>query len=190
MRLDTNFRLEKACASGPGRYSMESAFLDTEDEGAPKLVATDGRILAVVPLDPEEVEEGETSGPVTVEALREARKPARRLPNGLGARIVANGGLEIGRPQEPVTLPRPEGGEFPRWRAVVKDNSGGFRVAFNPRILLALAEAIGSPNGLALTFAPGKKATTHPIRVDPCGEHARTGADPAFGIIMPITVDG
>ena len=88
MKLAKTCKVFKAAAKDASRYAVNDVWLETEGEGAPCLVATDGRGIAVVPVG--EIEPGETAGPISAKAIQEACKG-----KGDTARVVANGSVEV-----------------------------------------------------------------------------------------------
>ena len=97
-----------AAASGDARsYLNNTAYLEGD-----KLVATDGSMMAVVPV---EREPEDTDGFVQTEALKKAFKLAKPLP----PMIKANGGLQF---VDGSTMPREtkDGAKYPAWDLIMK----------------------------------------------------------------------
>src|SRR3972149_4290860 len=63
-----NSKIENTVAKKDVRYYLNDAWLDVEKK---RLVSTNGHICAIVPV---EVDDGDTTGPVSVEVLKQARK--------------------------------------------------------------------------------------------------------------------
>jgi len=157
------------------------------DQANQCLVAADGFILAVVPV---EAEESDAGGHVPLEAVKEARKATKGR-----AYLEAKDGL--------VSLPFAEGREwerpgwpFPDYRQIVPDvDEDCVRVTFDARRLMQLAEALCEeencakrPNGknrdifgVTLTFKPDGVS---PVLVHPLHEPNKPKG--RFGVIMPM----
>lgn len=170
-----------------GRYAMQHARLELsplepasegEDNKEGTLVVTDGHRLVVVPV---ELDEHDAEGFVS----REAFDAAVKADKGRAAvSLEANGSLKL---RNGATFPRPEGGEFPRWRAVMprykRGDEGTTTIAFNARQLAEIA-AVLSPetDHVVLTVKPNDKGEyVLPFLVK--------GAGPGVGVLMPITID-
>lgn len=192
MQLEKRFRLHKATTKEANRYAMDAVSVELATDGDPVqvigeerpalAVATNGRILAVVPVG---LEEGDEPGFLPRQALVEACKGSKGQP----ATIRANGSIEVVSGKNLTVHERPDAdAEFPRWRAIFPERSklGAFRVSFNPRYLLDLAEAIGvgaEHPAVHLTFQRKGKGLDAgaPIHVD-----SGTGG---VGVLMPITIE-
>lgn len=163
--------IEKAVEKNNFRPALGNVLLDCDEE-QPQLVATDGCILAVVPVDATKDE----AGLISPDVLKEARKAAPKKAEQ--AEITCNGTLSLpdGR-----VYPRPdlEGLKFPTWRAVLPKNDGHtFTIGLNAELLQRLADALGN-DVVTLTF-----------NLDaPLGAIAVKGKE-GYGAIMPVRVDG
>lgn len=168
MNLDTIHKgILKVCPKQASRYAMNHLHLDAtrresgSGEARGTLYATDGRILASVPVT---LGDEDVSGFVTVDALAHASKVPVGGRRSLSAHVSANGVLKTvdGR-----TFPRPTEGEFPRVQAVLDTlpelgGEGTFSVTLDPELLATLAGAVGASKdsrGVTLTFkaAPAKE---------------------------------
>lgn len=174
MKIHKDCKIELAASRDQTRYSITEPYLDMTKE--PVMVATNGAIMAVVPV---ETEEGDASGFVTGEALKAERKAK------LG--MLCNGELKVaGGP----TFSRPDNGAFPNWRTVLpdKDREVVFQVGINVKMLWELCQAIGCETA-QLEFANSEDG----IIVKPTSVNSRNtmhtsklAANPdAYGVIMP-----
>lgn len=195
MLLKSHYKaLAKVAAREDGRYAMSKLLLD-----GPNLVATDGRRLAVVPV---ERDTDDTDGFVTQEAILAAYK-AKKRP----AALIANGNLKA--PLANFTQTRPEGGAdtFPRYKAVVptfnEGDEGTVTIALNADLLAGLQDALCEEGGygLRLTLKVGlerprtrdgkelPKDMTHaadsPMLVVPINADGRTQG---YGVLMPMSM--
>ena len=130
-------KLELAVDNSKGSYRpvLTQAHLDVETS---RLMATNGHILAVVPVD---VEPGDVSGPVSIDAIKAARKTDKRCEQ---YEIKCNGSLELSDGQ---SFPRE--GEFPQYPDVDSvsrqvDKPADFTINLNAELLYKLAQAIGA----------------------------------------------
>lgn len=170
MKIAKEARIEKMVypAKGVGREVLKHVYVEQDGEGKPVAVATDGRMLACVPV---ELEPGDTAGLVTVEALTQARKLAR---SGEMAQVEANGCLKLANG---ATLPRPEL-QYPNWRQVVPQGEPRFRFALSAERLLAIAQALGAKESqVVLEFTD----ELSPVRVRAVGCNSE-----ALGVLMPV----
>lgn len=172
MKLTQN-EIERAAAKGDIRPYMNHVHLDA---AAQRLVATNGHILAVVPV---EVEEGDTAGPIPAEAFPAARKAAG---SHFEPAMQANGSVVL---QNGATMPRPSAadiGPFPAWEKLVERfQPSGVSVTFNAELLYELARAL-TPKGSKY----GRVITLHLSASEPDKSAMKVeGANGAFGLLMP-----
>lgn len=191
MLIDRKYEVAKVPPKQPGRYAMQHLHLNVERK---TLTATDGRVLAIVPVQPDE---HDATGLVPVDAIKAAFKaPPAHLRKQDQARVEANGcvvaHVEGGR----LESVRPDG-EFPRYEAVIDRDTFGasdtLKIGLNAKLLYALAQALGAEEGaITLHIKPEKNHSNawgegrkylHPI-----GVKAHNSPD-AIGCIMPITLD-
>ena len=188
MWIPRNAKIEAAVCPDQFRYGLTHIRVDCQGP-SPVLVATNGNILAVVPV---ELEPGDTEGDLPAAVVAEARKACGRKVERFS--VKANGHIEYATKVGTVTLPRKEFGRFPDWRSVVPDAdrltvgpSKDFRVGIDPSLLLSVSEAIGAGR-VELRFG----GALDPILVYPCaGPHNDTAewrAPKAWGIIMPVRI--
>lgn len=170
MKLAKSAKIEACVSKGKYRPVLQDVWLDVENK---VVVSADGRCMAVLPV---EVGEHDTTGKLTEEALKAARKLAR----GNTIEIKCNGAFKLANG---ATLPRHvTEDKFPNWKQVIPDNAGGFTVAFDARLLVKIQEAFGS-EFVQLTFHP-KDGELGAIAVKPNGKEM--ACDPAaYGVLMP-----
>jgi DNA polymerase III sliding clamp (beta) subunit (PCNA family) len=172
MKLNTKCKIESAASKDKTRYSITAPWLDIDENGA-KVIATDGRIMAVVPV---QVNETDKSCHLSIDALKASRKGR-----------LASGEIDTSGEMQQVTgggaFPREDLGNAPNWRQVMPEEKAPvFTVALNPALLARLAEAMGT-DAVKLEFT----SETSPIRVTPTsGGNGTSVAEPgAVGVIMP-----
>lgn len=126
-----NTEIERAAADGDIRAYLNHVHLDVEGKC---VVASDGMVLAMVPV---EVDEEDTTGPITKDAIKHARKGAKKAE----ATILANGSLRM--PLAGVTLDRPTGeGTFPDYRRVLVTDEDLPTICLDADLLSDLASAM------------------------------------------------
>lgn len=179
MRIPPTALLEKVCSHPKAvRPLLERPYLDATDPENPVAVATNGRLMAVIPVKADATE----SGYLSIAALKQARKSKAKdggvsITFGANRAHVLENGMQL--PREDV-----EGSQFPLWRNCVpaSDRPITLRLSLNPSTLLALAEAIGSGEGVTLEIHDEKS----PVIVRPLAAKARESLiRGAFGVFMP-----
>lgn len=187
MKLPKQILIEKACSGDAERPVLNSVYLaldGTGPNGPACLLATNGRIAAVVPVmaDP-----SDTAGYVTADALKAARKCAGKLET---AAFSANVVLKMLDGQE---FARPDHGRYPNMDAAIPKDETKWSVSLDPELLYSLAQAIGASRGVTLEFCGEGKAVRVKPMLNPRAETAKgahAGYAPAcvdaLGLIMPI----
>jgi len=189
MKLHKDIKIESVCSKDKARYAISEPYLDITD-GNGTLVSTNGKALAVVPVD---INEHDVAGYVCADGLKAARKAASKRGD---AELTANGDIRLANG---LAMPRTgNAGEcnYPNWKAVIPDFTGKqtVSIAIDAAMLMDLAKAIGT-QGVKLTFAvddTGKPAGTA-IKVTPTSAgvfgSVKPACDNAHGIIMPIRTE-
>jgi len=120
------------------RAVLYEPYLDVETS---LIVATNGHILAACPV---ELDEGDTSGVVSTDAIKAAIKDCPVKERDLKtASIKANGALEL---DNGATYPRVNNGTFPQYQRVIPDKGKAEMViSFDAKLLKDLADAINTP---------------------------------------------
>jgi len=190
MRFDKRYKIHQAAAKESGRYQVDSIKLDQADTEHPVLVATTGRICAVVPCT---TVAADTDGMIPRLAIAEAVKGKqlhqaellRAEPQPDGTEMV-----DVYQAGKLTSSHKVAGGNFPKWQQVVPaKESDDLVLCLNPYILADLAKAIGAPStalGVELRIKLKREKgalevdTDKPIRVQPIE------ADDAYGVIMPV----
>lgn len=174
MTIPPTALLEKVCAHPKQqRPLLERPYLDTSDAAHPVVVATDGRRMAVVPVQAEATEEGY----IGIAALKQARKADGSITFGPNRVHVLTNGMQFPREDK-------EGSVYPKWRNVLPatDRLIAMRLSLDPSALLAIAEAIDSAGGVTLEIEDPSK----PIIVRPLRSKTRRGIIAgAYGAMMP-----
>ena len=181
MKMDKSHKIENCISPDTTREHLCKAYLDTEKK---RLVATDGHMMAVVPVI---VEEGDVSGFVTADAI----KTARKVKVNPEVSIHCNGALAI---DNGPTFARPTDGQFPPYEQVMPEyrqgDAGTITIGLNAGYLHDLMQALGSPKS-------GIVSLTIPVKVGEDGK-LDAGLEPivvgtsnaggAVGVLMPARV--
>lgn len=180
MKIASCFRPE-LCVSNDIE-NLAAARLDTDCPGDARLVATNNLMLVAVPVT---LEDGDTAGPVSLEALAVARKAAGKRASEIA--LVANSLYTL---PDGFTMPRNlDVAPFPQWRQSVPAYKPGaeetMTIGLDVRLLALVVKAMsGSGDGRCfLTFPltrPGCDMI-QPIRVEVKGEGCR-----AIGVLAPV----
>jgi len=167
MRIDKKYHLDKAVSRDPSRESLQNIW--TSQRHA---FATNGRILAAVPIDQEM---DDTSGWLTIEAL----KLARRASKGSDSVVISlNGQMNL---PGGVTLPRPTETRFPHVFRLLRSafTDRNMRIALNAGNLKDLADSIGSEEVVLEVGKPEEVILIRPIQE----------SNSACGLLMPVRLN-
>lgn len=181
MKLPKNCKIESAVSKDKTRHSITEPYLDIRESGS-RMVATDGKILAVVPV---ETTPDDISGYVSAEALKASRK-GRQVESV----IRCNGALET---WDGASYPRPDLGTYPKVDQVIPKNEPTHikkRVAvkLDSTLLSKLASAIGTEGVvMEMLWDSQDETVSDPIIVKPASTNGCRPASPeAFGVLMPM----
>lgn len=194
MRIPRDFpKIEKACAREASRYALTDPWLTEDAPGVGHLNATDGRVLARVPVEID----GDTVGNVPTEAIVRART---NLP---AVWVTLNGNATVHAPGGTVTMAIPDG-TAPDLGGIMPSKQSAqagsvLVIGLNAELLWNLAQALhrghvakkkGEPLPgylLRLQIALDDDGDcTSPVRVDPILDRAFPGA---HGAIMPVSCE-
>lgn len=157
-----------------------------------RVEVTDSYILAVFPV---ELDEGDTSGPIPVDALKASRKMALdHGRNKFDSKIKCNSKVEVFvEDSEPFNGPyyttdRDENDyTFPQCDCLFPENVAPFEIGLNIGLLTRLAKSMGTET-IRLRFTAdndGNPSPLRPILVDPL---TRVDDNQPRGILMPVRV--
>ena len=141
MIFDPRLKIEKIAGVQDVRAYLSDPHLDVENKC---LVATDGHKLVRIPV---EISADDTSGPVPIAAILDARK--RKLQS---AEITCNGDatlLDTGTGNPLSHYPRPDNGKFPDYEKVMPDPDAEpvVSLGLNAKYLFELAHALTTIGG-------------------------------------------
>lgn len=198
MKLSKSVKIELAASTDDTRHVLKEPYLDIRQEGevrVGKLVATDGRIIAIVPV---ELDEHDSEGWVSADVLKTARKEAPKSGMDRDKAIVTcNGKAEL---PSGITMPRSsidmmetnsEGlaaNVYPNWRevtTVLTDEATQAAdgtcvdVAIDVSLLWKLAQAMGTEKVRLRVPAGGTGAIA-------AWAANMAGSNGATGVIMPL----
>lgn len=178
MKFPSN-KIESAVSTDESRYAWNAVKLDL---GAKKLIATDGHILAAVPV---QVEAGELANSVLIgtDAIKSIRAIAKRTKYDPDLSFP-EGKVVIQNHTERAEHAQVEG-DFPQWEKVVPEVTGPPTISFDVNLLVRLADAIRSNQ----SNRPGTKHVSLWIRStsDPIVVKSTAAEDSeAIGVLMPV----
>ena len=177
MKIPKNCLIERVASTDKTRLVLAHPYLDVERK---TLVATNGCALVALPV---EIDPGDTSGPITIDALAAARKVGRK---GELATILAGTDQKL---INQATCPRANDINYPDWTRVMPRNPGKIRISFNAHLLVDITKAMGCTD-VILEFDDA----TSPIKVTPGKSKSCWSISPscsgAVGVLMPIKLPG
>lgn len=171
--FDKTLKLEAAVAKKDVRYYLNDAHYSAEHR---QLVATDGNILAVIPI--EDASGKDVTGSVPVQAIKDARKLASD-----GKSVLHLESDKTATLSNAAEYPRDCDSKFPDYRRVIpKSRSYEIELWINPDLLKNLADAIipkGHDRYLKLRINPtnGQVIESIGVSVSKCDN---------YGVIMPV----
>ena len=174
-----NTKFDKCADPKGGRPNLREPWLDAAKA---RLVATNGHVMAVIPV---EVDENDVTGHVPMDAVKAARKVTKRDPYLLLEATDANVYGD--------RYPRGDLGKYPNVDQIIDhldDGQGEADIVLDAKLLYDLAQAMidcktTEPARVRLYFkryANGNVSEGAAIRVEPMGPGSVPGA---FGVIMP-----
>lgn len=172
MKIHKDCKIEKATSKDVSRYVLTEPYLDVENKA---MVATNGVIIAVVPV---ELSESDKSGHITAENLQSIRK-TRNCSAECGDDWIETDNSKIVRSNL---------GNFKNWKIVIPplDRETKFQIGLNIKLLWELCQAIGCETA-RLEFSDDLSAVfVRPTSVGSVNHPSKPAANPdAYGVIMP-----
>jgi len=181
MYLDESYLIWKCANESGARPLLGHVLIKRTNVDSGMAVASDGFILAVVPVT---LDESDRVGLVSAKYLRESLKAAKGTPISLNDTNVGNSkGL----------FPRYEwdidgNSEYPEYQNIIPKPPMGSTVnvlGINLKLLTRVTQAIGSPKPIILTLCGGNVSL---LLVE---HHLRENGVPVppFGLVMPMHID-
>jgi DNA polymerase III sliding clamp (beta) subunit (PCNA family) len=176
MKISKLHKLESACSKDETRPTITQPFV----QGG-RAIATDGKILASVPIETDDGEEVEDKR-IPIDALKAARKATLKMyPDATLTLSEKSCSLPNGA-SYPVLHPEQEGSRIPRVAEIVSaklaKEDATFHVTLDVALLERLSEAIGCEK-VTLCFKDNRSIIT----VLPYD------ANGAFGLLMPMRTE-
>jgi DNA polymerase III sliding clamp (beta) subunit (PCNA family) len=167
MEINKKYKLEKAVSKDPLRENLQNIIIQGK-----QAFATDGYIMAVVPV---KLENGDTPGLMSPDALKLGRKATSKAFDNITIALDGSQKLHDG-----TVLPRPEGDHPDRLQSILSDaqKKRKFKFGINVGLLNDLSDAIGANEVVLELSAPDKAILVRPLKN---GEGEK-------GIIMPVRV--
>lgn len=178
--LPARCRLDKVCASEDSRYRLNQILALPNGKDEAHLVATNGKILAVVPVGASTLE--------TEPALlpREAGKAGAK-----GAKVDVNGEIRVTQGKRIDVHPTiAQEGRFPSVQAVIPDTADSIRLTLDAGLLADLAGAIAPGTNHVTLYIPQPNEAGDVVGaigvVGDVGDGAHV-VPSGIGAIMPMT---
>jgi hypothetical protein len=172
MKIAKSYKLEVACSKDETRPGIMQPFV----QGG-RAIASDGKILASVPIETEEGEEVEGKK-IPLDALKNGRKASGKLWQDIPLTFTDSACSILGGASFPlhhVDIQAPKVAEIVSCK--LEKEEAAFSVVLDVALLERLSQAIGCEK-VRLCF----RDATSPITVLPTGSEYSS----AFGILMPI----
>ncbi len=168
MQIERKHKIEKCVSTDESRPNLQNIYISRRHA-----MSTNGRILAIVPV---QVQEDDETGWLSPEALKHARKVSAKgldsVQIGLnGAQVLPDGTI----------MNRPDGENPPHTFRILKDahSNRKYRIGVNAHYLKDLADALGNEELVLEIGDPNSAILVHPL-------HAESGT---IGLIMPIRLN-
>jgi hypothetical protein len=168
VQIDRKYKIEKCVSTDPSRANLQNICISRRHA-----MSTNGRILAIVPV---EVQEDDETGWLSPEALKHARKVSAK---GLElVQIVLNGAQVL---PDKTIMSRPEGMNPPHTFRILRDahSNRKYRIGINVSYLKDLADALGNEELILEIGDPNSAVLVRPI-------HSEPGT---VGLLMPIRLN-
>jgi len=175
MKIDKKYKIEAAASDDATRYILNSVRVERVDDGA-LAIATDGKIMAIVPVELEESDKHEAIIPP--KAFAAARKACGK--HRAEACMQLNGSAKVTSAEGEQSFGYIDG-NYPNWKHVLPgDYKDSLKVSLDAKLLLNLWKAIGgeTSSNNRINLEIDTKNDTNPIKITTEGD--------GKGIIMPI----
>jgi len=168
MQIERKYKIEKCVSTDPSRTNLNNIYISRRHA-----MATNGRILAIIPV---QVQEDDETGWLSPEALKHARKVSAK---GLDSvQIVLNGAQVL---PDGTIMHRPEGENPPHTFRILRDahSNRKYRIGINAHYLKDLSDALGNEELILEIGDPNSAVLVRPV-------HPESGT---LGLIMPIRLN-
>jgi DNA polymerase III sliding clamp (beta) subunit (PCNA family) len=180
MKINKKYKIESASSTDASRYILNSVLVEktsvTKDGRQAQAIATDGRIMAIVPAQLEDGDKEEAI--VSPKAFATARKACGKL---VDARIELSESARVASVDGEQSFGYIEG-NYPNWKQVLPgDYKKSLRVSLDAKLLFNLWKAIGgeAASNNQINLEIDMQSDFNPIKVTTEGD--------GLGIIMRIS---
>jgi len=195
MQIHKKYRIEGVVSNDDTRENIGKVFYDSDNVKGPRLVATDGRCLAIVKVDHTDKED--SAGPIDPLAFTVARKMAGKEPmlrfdchdSAVDVVTTHMSATSDKLVEDAVTFsPRQTTDDYPHYEAIIPTGHPDILLSLDPEALLAVAKAIGSASSVTLGVKlPEKQGTPTMFVVADCLTVTAKDDDDAKGYLMPLS---
>ena len=168
MQIERKYKIEKCVSTDESRPNLNNIYISRRHA-----MATNGRILAIVPV---QVQEDDETGWLSPEALKHARKVSAK---GLDSvQIVLNGAQVL---SDGTIMNRPDGENPPHTFRILRDahSNRKYRIGVNAHYLNDLSDALGNEELILEIGDPNSAILVRPV-------HGEQGT---VGLLMPIRIN-
>ncbi len=168
MQIERKYKIEKCVSTDESRPTLNNIYISRRHA-----MSTNGRILAIVPV---QVQEDDEIGWLSPDALKHARKVS---PKGLDSvQIVLNGAQVL---PDGTIMNRPDGENPPHTFRILRGahSNRKYRIGLNASYLKDLADALGNEELILEVGDPSSAVLVKPL-------HGEAGT---AGLLMPIRLN-
>lgn len=167
-------KIELAGSQEGSRYTLQAVKLDVQEKA---MIATDGHIMAYVPV---QVEPEDHSALIGLDVMKQLRAIKKQQKVG-EPEVRTNGKIEVTSLNSKSEFPLTEG-QFPNWQAVKPAMTGPATIGIDAALLLRLAQALNgeATNKQAIVKLWIKDANS--------AVGVQVSDSQAWGAIMPVRV--
>ena len=178
MKIDKKYKIEEAASSDKTRYAINCVRIDALN-GSAKAIATDGKIMAIVPIELQDGDKSEVSLPC--DAIKAARKAAGKV---FAPQIKLNGHavVEDGNGSRAFNYNEDR---YPNFAQVIPKESKPdevYNISFDVKLLTRLWKALGGEDCRQAIVKLKIRKDDH------CPMEVSVGDGQGYGIIMPCRV--
>jgi len=168
MQIERKVKIEKCASTDESRPNLNNIYISRRHA-----MSTNGRILAIVPV---QVQEDDEIGWLSPDALKHARKVSAKGLESI--QIVLNGAQIL---PDGTIMSRPEGENPPHTFRILKDahSNRKYRIGINASYLKDLSDALGNDELILEVGDPNSAILVRPV-------HSESGP---IGLIMPIRLN-
>jgi hypothetical protein len=168
MQIERKYKIEKCASTDPSRTNLQNIYISRRHA-----MSTNGRILAIVPV---QVQEDDEIGWLSPDALKHARKVSAKGLDSI--QIVLNGAQVL---PDGTIMNRPDGENPPHTFRILRQafSDRKHRIGINAAYLKDLADALGNEELILEIGDPNSAILVRPV-------HSESGT---VGLIMPIRLN-